>query len=119
MRGSGSIDHAMYSGVTLSLLHGTAPQALILCHVHGRKTRRHEDGSPLLPLPELIELYETVSRPVLPARVVGISLYTRGLDEAAARSELCRIADETGLPTTDPLRFGPDTLLDAIEELLQ
>lgn len=119
IEGQGSIDHAMFSGVTLSLLHGTAPQALVLCHVYGRRSRRHEDGSSLMPLRELIELYETISRPVLPAKVVGVSLFSRGLDEAGARKELARITEETGLPATDTVRFGAGNLLDAILEFFR
>jgi len=114
IEGQGSIDHPSYSGVTLSLLHGSAPQALILCHVHSRSRRRHDEGSPLLPLGELIRLYETISTPVLPAKVVGVGVNSRGLSDAEARDELRRIQDEVDLPATDPLRFGVDNLTEAV-----
>lgn len=115
IEGQGSIDHPSYSGVTLSLLHGTAPQALILCHVHSREGRRHDEGSALMPLKDLVFLYETMSKPILPAKVVGISVITRGLSEAEARAELKDIEDKLGLPATDPLRFGVTALADAVQ----
>ena len=114
VEGQGSIDHPSYSGVTLSLLHGTAPQALVLCHVHSRDGRRHDEGSPLLPLAECMRLYETISVPILPAKVVGVSVITRGLNEVQARAELEQIERDLGVPATDPLRFGVEKVADAL-----
>lgn len=114
IEGQGSIDHPSYSGVTLSLLHGTAPQAMILCHVHSRIKRRHDEGSPLLPLRDCVRLYETMSVPILPSKVVGVCVNTRGLDDAAARAELRQIEADLGLPATDPLRFGVAEVADAL-----
>jgi len=114
IEGQGSLDHPGYSGVTLSLLHGTAPQALVLCHVGEHTGRRHDDGSPLLPVAENIRLHEMISRPILPAKVVGLSMTTYGLTDADAKKELQRLEAETGLPTTDPLRFGAEGLADAL-----
>lgn len=116
IEGQGSIDHPSYSGVTLSLLHGTAPQALVLCHVHSRSNRRHDEGTPLMPAREIIPLYETISTPILPAKVVGVSVITRGLSEADARRELDRVEDDVCLPATDPVRFGVDRLAGALLE---
>lgn len=115
VEGQGSIDHPSYSGVTLSLLHGTAPQALVLCHVASRAGRRHDEGSPLLPLPEYVRLYETIAEPIQPARVLGVSLNTRDLPEAEARDAVRRAEDATGLPATDPIRFGAEPLVDALQ----
>ena len=38
--------------------------------------------------------------------------HTRNLQEA--RAAIAAVAEETGLPSDDPVRFGPGTLLDAI-----
>ena len=116
IEGQGSLDHPSYSGVTLSLLHGTAPQALVLCHIGEHTGRRHDDGSPLMSVAENIRLHETVSTPILPTKVVGLSLMTRGLSEADAKREIRKLEDETGLPATDPLRFGVRNLADALIE---
>ena len=63
---------------------------------------------------ELIELHERASLSLRPARVAGIALNTRGLDDDAARAAVTEAAEETGLPADDPVRFGAATLLDAV-----
>ena len=116
IEGQGSIDHPSYSGVTLSLIHGTAPQAFIFCHVASRDGRRHDDGTPLLPLAESIMLNEIMSKPILPAKVVGVTLKTNDLDEESARREIEKTEDELGLPVTDPIRYGVSKIADALIE---
>lgn len=118
VEGQGSLIHPGYSGVTLGLLHGSCPDALILCH---QVTRTHigdyHGREPWVPIPsytELIEIYESAAEPVHPTQVIGICLNTYDLDEASAREACERAAEETGLPATDPVRFESDALVDAI-----
>lgn len=118
VEGQGSLVHPGYSGVTLGLLHGSMPAGMILCH---QPTRRCPYGGgeanawmPLPSVPEMIALAEAAIAPLRPAPVIGISLVTYDLDEAAAREEMARLARETGLPVTDPVRFGPGPLADAV-----
>ncbi len=114
VEGQGSINHPSYSGVTLGLLHGSAPHALILVHEPGRTHLDMPDGPPIPPLPQLIEDYERMARYVRPARVVAVSLKTNLLtpDEAAAAVRATEA--ETGLPADDPVRHGGGKLLDAV-----
>jgi uncharacterized NAD-dependent epimerase/dehydratase family protein len=114
VEGQGSLIHPAYSGVTLGLLHGSAPHALVLCHMAGEREIEGYPGHPLLPLPELVELHERMSLRARPARVAAIALNTRLLDDEAARSAVEAAADETGLPVDDPVRYGPDRLLEAV-----
>ena len=114
VEGQGSISHPHYSGVTLGLLHGAAPHALVLCHRSGTTEVDGSPGHPLLPLPELVELYERVSLPARRAPVVCIALNTAHLDDGAAQADIARARAETGLPADDPVRNGPATLLDAV-----
>jgi uncharacterized NAD-dependent epimerase/dehydratase family protein len=118
VEGQGSLIHPGYSGVTLGLLHGTCPDALILCHqatrdyigdYHGR-----EPWVRIPPLSEMIEIYERAAAPVRPAKVIGIALNTFDLDDTRARAVVQRATQETGLPATDPVRFGPEPLVEAI-----
>ncbi len=118
VEGQGSLIHPGYSGVTLGLLHGSCPDALILCHqatrtyigdYHGR-----EPWVKIPPLPELVEIYERAAAPVRPAKVIGICLNTFDLTDAQAEAAISRAAADTGLPTTDPVRFGAAPLVDAI-----
>ena len=114
VEGQGSLVHPAYSGVTLGLMHGSAPHAYVLCHrAHATEVDSYP-GHPLPSLRELVELHARASLPARPARVAAIALNTRGLDEDAARAAVAEAAEETGLPADDPVRFGAATLLDAI-----
>lgn len=116
IEGQGSLNHPAYSGVTLGLLHGSVPDGLILCHQPGRTSIRRYHF-PIPPLSELINMYESISRPVHPCKVLGISLNCYGLSNHEARKSVDETEAETNLPTTDPIMFGPDKLLKAIQEL--
>jgi uncharacterized NAD-dependent epimerase/dehydratase family protein len=118
VEGQGSIVHPQFSGVTLGLLHGSAPHVLVLCHKAGETEIEGAPGHPIPPLPSLIELHEGLSLPARPARVAAIALNTSTLDEGAARRAVSAAAEETGLPADDPVRFGPVTLLDAVLQLV-
>jgi uncharacterized NAD-dependent epimerase/dehydratase family protein len=114
LEGQGAISHPLYSGVTLSMLHGFAPHACILCHQHDRTIMR---GTPSTPVPHIvtaIDLYERLAAPVFSTQVIGISVNTFGLNDDQARLTLDQIYTLTGLPVTDVVRFGPSLLVDAI-----
>ncbi|HEU4827657.1 MAG TPA: DUF1611 domain-containing protein [Gemmatimonadales bacterium] len=117
VEGQGSINHPGYSGVTLGLLHGSAPDAMILCHQSSREyigDYRRASWLRIPPLSEYIRLYEGAANAVHPSRVIGIALNTYDLDDTAARKACEAAAMETGLPATDPVRFDPSPLVDAI-----
>ncbi|MCU0620759.1 MAG: DUF1611 domain-containing protein [Gemmatimonadales bacterium] len=117
VEGQGSINHPGYSGVTLGLLHGSCPDALILCHQASREyigDYRKAAWLRIPPLSEYVTLYEQVGSAVHPTRVVAICLNTYDLDEAAARAACAAAERETGLPCTDPVRFDPAPVLDAL-----
>ncbi len=118
VEGQGSLLHPGFSGVTLGLLHGACPDALILCHQATREFIGDYHGRGpwvrIPPLRDVIELYERAAAPVRPSKVIAISLNTFDLDERAARAAVAAAADLTGVPVTDPVRFGPDVLADAI-----
>jgi len=114
IEGQGSLVHPAYSGVTLGLVHGSAPHAFVLCHLAGATEVDGYPGHPLPSLPELVELHERASLPARKARVAAIALNTRELDDAAAREAIEHAERETGLPADDPVRFGAGRLLDAV-----
>ena len=114
VEGQGALQHPAYSGVTLGLLHGCLPDALVLCHRAGTTVLDDYPETPILPLPELVTLYEGAIGWIRPARVKAIALNTRGLDDDAARAAIAAASRETGLPATDPVRFGADAILDAV-----
>jgi uncharacterized NAD-dependent epimerase/dehydratase family protein len=119
VEGQGSVIHPGYSGVTLGLLHGSCPDGLILCHQSTRDYIGDYHGRApwvkIPPLAELVGIYERAAAPVRPTRVLGICLNTFDLSEPEARAAVARAAQETGLPVTDPVRFDPDPVVEAIE----
>ena len=114
VEGQGSLVHPAYAGVTLGLIHGSAPHVFVLCHKAGSTEIEGYPGHPLATLRELIELHERIALPLRPARVACLALNTAHLDEDAARAAIAEAADETGLPVDDPVRFGAGPLLDAV-----
>jgi D-glutamate N-acetyltransferase len=114
VEGQGSIIHPLYSGVTLGLMHGSAPHAYVLCHLAGSTEIEGSPGHPIPPLAELVDLHEAISLPLRPAKVTAIAVNTRDLDEDEARRAVAAVEDETGLPADDPVRFGADRLLAAV-----
>jgi uncharacterized NAD-dependent epimerase/dehydratase family protein len=115
VEGQGSLFHASFAGVSLGLLHGSQPDALVLCH---EPTRKHLRGLPDFPLPDLkdcIELNERMGRIINPAcRVVGISVNTSGLPKERQDAYLEAVEKQTGLPTVDAFRQGAGRLVDAL-----
>jgi uncharacterized NAD-dependent epimerase/dehydratase family protein len=114
VEGQGALLHPQFSGVTLGLYHGSAPHALVLCHVAGQTEIEGCPGHPLPPLPELVRLYEAVSLPARPAAVAAVALNTSLLEEHAARAAVEEAERETGLVADDPVRFGAARLVDAV-----
>ena len=114
VEGQGSLVHPAYSGVTLGLIHGSAPHVFVLCHKAGAEEIEGYPGHPLPSLPELIELHERIALPLRRARVACVALNTAHLAEDEARGAIAAAAEETGLPADDPVRFGAGPLLDAI-----
>ncbi|GGM04171.1 hypothetical protein GCM10011534_27420 [Pseudooceanicola nanhaiensis] len=116
IEGQGSLFHVSYSGVTMALVHGGQPDALILCH---EPTREHMRGLPGYKLPTLEDLRDTalaMARVANPAcEVVGISVNTQHLSDDEARAYLDEVEGRMGLPTVDPYRHGAERLVDALE----
>ena len=115
IEGQGSLFHVSYSGVTMALIHGGQPDALVLCH---EPTRTHMRGLPDYTLPSLETLRDTalpLARVANPAcAIAGVSVNTKALDEAEARATLEEIENRLNLPATDPYRFGAAKLVDAL-----
>jgi uncharacterized NAD-dependent epimerase/dehydratase family protein len=115
VEGQGSLFHASYAGVSLGLLHGSQPDALVLCHEPGRP---HMRGLPQVAPPGLAECIKAnlaAARLTNPAvRFVGMSFNTSKLDAVEA-ARVCRAAeDEVGLPCVDAWRDGAGRIVDAL-----
>ena len=116
IEGQGSLFHPSFAGVTLGLLHGSQPDAFVVCHEPTRQNMRGVK-TPLPTIQQVIDLTVVCGRLTNPEiRCVGICVNTAALDEADARVLLADIAAEHGLPATDPVRFGCEGIVDRLEE---
>ncbi len=115
IEGQGSLFHVSYSGVTMALIHGGQPDALILCH---EPTREHMRGLPEYVPPDL----QSLRNMVLPiakianpdCQVVAISANTQHMDHDTALNYLNDLELRMRLPATDPFRYGAEKLVDAL-----
>jgi uncharacterized NAD-dependent epimerase/dehydratase family protein len=117
IEGQGSLFHPGYSGVSLGLLHGSQPDAFVVCHDATRKVVSGWEHYPLPSVAECIDLHVMTGRRTNPAiRCVGISVNTSGLPPAERADWLANLSAETGLPCVDPLIEGCGAIVDYIRE---
>jgi len=119
VEGQGSLDHPAYSSVTLGLIHGATPHAMILVHKPGLAAHDFDHlpdvSFPIAELRPFIDIHERVAGLVAPSRVVAVALNSSLIEsEADAIRTIEAVARETGLPTGDPVRFGAAGLWAAI-----
>jgi len=124
VEGQGSIDHPAYSAVTMGLIHGATPHAMILVHKPGLVEHDFdhlaEASFPIAALPPFIELHERIAGLVAPSTVVALALNTSLYpSDEEARSVIESIAAETGLPADDPVRFGADRLWPSVRDAVE
>ncbi|HCI45897.1 MAG TPA: DUF1611 domain-containing protein [Rhodospirillaceae bacterium] len=118
IEGQGSLFHASYAGVSMGLLHGSQPDALVMCH---EPTRPHMRGLPEYQLPDIgdcIALNEKCAKRVNPAaRVVALSVNTAEMaDEAEAKAYLDKLSEQYGMPAVDPVRIGVGPIVEVLEK---
>ncbi|MBC7790058.1 MAG: DUF1611 domain-containing protein [Anaerolineae bacterium] len=119
VEGQGSLIHPSYSGVTLGLMHGSLPHAMVMCAQPSRTHLRNHDWVKIPPLTDLIRLHETMAAALRPAPVLAVALNTYDLSDAEAKKAIARAAEETGLPATDAVRYDPAPIVDALEAFHQ
>jgi uncharacterized NAD-dependent epimerase/dehydratase family protein len=116
IEGQGSLFHPAYAAVTLGLLHGSQPDAMVLCHDASRTEIDEYPGFPIPPLNYCMQQYLAAARVTNPgARFVGISVNTSGLDPKERDAYLESAGADTGLPCADPILDGVDSLLVALQ----
>ncbi len=117
VEGQGALGHPGYSGVTLGLMHGACPSALVLCHWAGRTRMRTSETGAEVPIPPLAVVREQIERAagwVAPSVTVAAALNTLDLAPDAARAACAAAERELGVPVGDPVRFGAAPLADAL-----
>ena len=115
IEGQGALFHPAYAAVTLGLLHGSQPDAMVLCHAVGRTVIDEYEDYPVPDLRDCVAQYEQAARVTnARARVVGVSLNTDALNDADALSACDEVSTLMGLPCADPMRHPLDPILDAL-----
>ena len=115
IEGQGALFHPAYAGVTLGLLHGSQPDALVLCHDPSSDTI---EGYPDFPIPDLqvaIDRYvEAASLTNRAVRCIGLSINSSTLSDAQWASYASDLSGRLNLPVVDPLRGGVEALASAL-----
>jgi uncharacterized NAD-dependent epimerase/dehydratase family protein len=115
IEGQGSLFHPSFAGVSLGLLHGAQPEALVLCHEPGRPHMRGIPGRALPDLAECLDRNLEAARLTSPAvYAAGVCLNTSSMDREAALRLCARTEDQLGLPCTDPIAFGVEAIIDRL-----
>lgn len=116
VEGQGSLIHPAYSGVTLGLMHGALPHAMVLCAQPSRTTIHRNPWVPIPPIGDVVHLYEYAMKYLRHSPIIAIALNTFDLTDDDAQAVIDRTSKETGLPTTDPVRFNPSPIASAISD---
>jgi uncharacterized NAD-dependent epimerase/dehydratase family protein len=115
IEGQGSLFHPAYAAVTLGLLHGSQPDAIVLCHDPARRTIDEYPDFPIPALRTAIDDYVRAGRLTNSAiRCVGLSINSSSLSDAECAEYFRRLSAELQLPVCDPVRTGVDVLADAL-----
>lgn len=116
IEGQGSLFHPSYAAVTLGLLHGSQPDALVLCHEAGRTQIQNMESYKVPDLADCMKLYTTMARLTNPAAAfVGACINTSPLEAEAAAAYLAETSTALGIPCCDPVRTGVGPIVDALE----
>jgi uncharacterized NAD-dependent epimerase/dehydratase family protein len=115
IEGQGALFHPAYAGVTLGLLHGSQPDAIVLCHDPSRTTIEDHPHIPLPTLEEAIGRYVEAGRHTQPGiRCAGVSINSSTLSEPAWQAYRQELTTRLGLPVCDPMRTGVAAIVDAL-----
>lgn len=116
IEGQGAFFHPAYAGVCVSLIHGSQPDAMVLCHDPVRKTLLGHEDFNMPTVPHCINAYELVARLTNPeARVIAVSLNCKGMTNRQYLAAQQSITELTGLPCFDPIRDGADVIVDLLK----
>ncbi|MGF1695772.1 DUF1611 domain-containing protein [Vibrio lamellibrachiae] len=115
IEGQGSLFNPSFAGVSMGLLHGAQPDAMVLCHEIGRQHIRHLPHAKLPTIEQTISANQQAARLTNPnASVVGICLNTSSLTEDEARELCAQWSEHYKLPVTDPVRFSVESIIDQL-----
>ena len=112
VEGQGSLTHQGYSGVTLGLLHGAMPDAMIMVHHPARHADDYDFS--IDNVKQLIELHETMIRPFKQSKIIGIAINTVMMTTQQIDAAKRELREQTGLPVANVLTSEVQILADAL-----
>jgi len=118
VEGQGSLYNPAFAGVTLGLIHGAQPDAMVLCHEVGRKEIIGIDNYPIPDLQECMDTYVNAARLTNKNAVfVAACFNTSALSDDEAKQYLADTEKSIGIPCTDPYRYGVASVVDEMEKI--
>ena len=114
VEGQGSIVHPAYSAVTCGILHGAAPDHLVLCHEAGRERIHSYDSFRIPELPAVVASYLSLADPIAPTSLLGGALNTAHLSPTAAEEAIDAYGSAIDAPAVDPIRNAVDPLIERL-----
>ena len=108
IQGQGALHNTVMAPVTIALLQGTLPDAIVLCH------RLTENGLNKEYILSLIQIYETILSHIKPAKIAAVSLNTYKISDEKALQVIQELSQFLNLPVSDPVRFGTENLADIL-----
>ncbi|MHC6530037.1 N-acetyltransferase DgcN [Vibrio sp. V39_P1S14PM300] len=115
IEGQGSLFNPSFAGVSMGLLHGAQPDALVVCHEIGRAHIRHLPHAALPTIEQTITANLTAARVTNPnVRLAGMCLNTSAIDSQQAATLCAQWSEHYQVPVTDPVRFGIQSIADTI-----
>ena len=116
VEGQGSILHPG-STATLPLMRGTCPTHMILCHIARNNSLRSLENIKIPDLKKFIDLNEQVASVIgtyPKAKVIGVALNTIQMENNEALEMIKKVEENTGLPSTDVIRYGGDKIFNEL-----
>jgi uncharacterized NAD-dependent epimerase/dehydratase family protein len=109
IEGQGSILHPAFSGVSMSLLHGSQPDVFVVCHDPTRQCLLGDEAFAAPSVDEIIDLTIRLGRRTNAAiRLGGLSFNTGNMTNAEALAIMAKESVRLGVPVADPMRGGAD-----------
>lgn len=116
IEGQGSLSHPGYAAVSLGLLHGSQPDAVVVCHEPSRTRIKGYPGYSVASVEECLDLTIRNGRLTNPnIRCVGMALITQGMSDDEARHIINQTSDRFAVPCVDPLRDGVGAIVDFVQ----
>ena len=115
IEGQGALSHPAYVTGSRAIMSASKPQAVVLQHAPGRRTRSYtdDDSEPQLPM-GTVERESELIKVTGGCDVIGIAINPESLEREEVVKIIAEYEEKYGIPTCDVLADGPNKIADAI-----